>query len=142
MRTCVADVEGFTGVPEIDKRYEVTDSGEVWTKAYIKHGCNRHGPICYEVSPKRVKTRIDRRGYEVFDVSATVNGIKVRRFLRVHRAIAHAFLGEIPEGYQVNHINGDKSDNRLTNLEIVTPRENVVHSYETCLLYTSDAADE
>lgn len=47
----------------------------------------------------------------------------------VHRLVADAFLGGIPTGLCVNHINGIKDDNRLENLEIVTYKENSLHSY-------------
>lgn len=48
----------------------------------------------------------------------------------VHRLVLQAFIGDPPEGYQTNHINGDKLDNRLENLEYVTPSENVKHSWK------------
>jgi hypothetical protein len=38
----------------------------------------------------------------------------------VHRTLAQTFIGEIPEGYEVNHKNHVRDDNRLENLEIVT----------------------
>jgi hypothetical protein len=44
-----------------------------------------------------------------------------------HRIVAEAFLGNT-KGLEVNHINGDKSDNRVSNLEIVTKNENESHS--------------
>lgn len=46
----------------------------------------------------------------------------------VHRIVAETFLGE-PNGREVNHKNGDKTDNRLQNLEWVTRSENVNHNY-------------
>ena len=49
----------------------------------------------------------------------------------VHRLVARAFLGSPPSKLhsQVNHIDCNKSNNRLQNLEYVTPRENLTHSY-------------
>lgn len=41
----------------------------------------------------------------------------------VHRLVAAAFIGDC-EGYDINHKNEIKTDNRLENLEIVTRREN------------------
>ena len=48
----------------------------------------------------------------------------------LHRLVALAFIGPAPSGrHQVNHINGNKTDNRPENLEYVTPSENQFHSY-------------
>lgn len=42
----------------------------------------------------------------------------------VHRLVAQTFLGPIPKGYQVDHINRCPGDNRVENLRIVTQSEN------------------
>ena len=44
----------------------------------------------------------------------------------VHRLVASTFLGD--SELQVNHISGDKSDNSVSNLEWVTPSQNIDHS--------------
>lgn len=47
--------------------------------------------------------------------------------IRVHRAVWEAFNGPIPSGLEINHINTIRDDNRLENLEVVTPSENHLH---------------
>lgn len=50
-----------------------------------------------------------------------------------HRLIWESVHGPIPSGMQINHINGVKADNRIANLELVTPAENVHHALTTGL---------
>ncbi len=42
---------------------------------------------------------------------------------RLHRSIYEHHHGKIPKGYHVHHINGDKGDNRIENLEALTHKE-------------------
>ena len=52
----------------------------------------------------------------------------------VHRLVMQAFVGDAPEGMKdVNHISGDKTDNRLSNLEYCTRLHNVHHAWRTGL---------
>lgn len=47
----------------------------------------------------------------------------------VHRLVVASFLGPIPEGMHVNHKNGDRTDNRIENLEVVTVAQNFRHGH-------------
>lgn len=51
----------------------------------------------------------------------------------VHRLVAEEFTTEDHDGLQVNHIDGDKTNNKLSNLEWVTGSENISHAYRTGL---------
>lgn len=73
-------------------------------------------------------TQHSKTGYLI--VSPRVAGRYVAR--SVHRLIAAAFLGEAG-GRDVNHINGDKTDNALRNLEYVSRGDNHRHAYRTGL---------
>jgi hypothetical protein len=59
-------------------------------------------------------------------VAVRINGKPHTRL--VHRLVAEAFLGPCPDGKEVNHKNGVKSDPRACNLEYVTRSENMRHA--------------
>jgi len=72
---------------------------------------------------------LGKNGYFYFDEKE--GGRKVKRL--VHRAIWEAVHGPIAYGLVINHINGIKADNRIVNLELVTPRGNNRHARATGL---------
>jgi len=51
----------------------------------------------------------------------------------VHHVVYYSFSGVAPIGKEINHIDGDKTNNKLSNLELVTPSENTLHAYRNNL---------
>lgn len=76
-----------------------------------------------------LKTYPNFYGYPTVFIS--ING--ERKLKLIHRLLAIAFIPNPHNKPQVNHINGDKKDNRLENLEWCTNKENVEHAFKTGL---------
>ena len=53
-----------------------------------------------------------------------------QKFYTVHKFVYECWRGLIPDGMQIDHINDDREDNRLCNLQLLTPSENVKKSYK------------
>ena len=67
--------------------------------------------------------------YRKIDGYINTNGYILFREHNRHKILAHRFVyevfyGIIPEGMQIDHINGVKTDNRILNLRLATPKEN------------------
>ena len=76
---------------------------------------------------------INPRGHRVGHPNSNgyvlVSLYRERRKFRAHRVIWEAVHGPIPEGLEINHVNGVKTDNRIENLELVTRGENLSHAF-------------
>jgi len=74
---------------------------------------------------KLLSPKTKSNGYK--EVQIYINKKPLMKY--VHRLVAEYWIGEIPKGYNINHIDGNKANNTLENLEIVTPSQNRLHSY-------------
>lgn len=101
-----AVIETFKPVKGYEGLYEVSDYGTVRS--------------LYDGKVKYLKNVKQPNGYERI---CLYNNDK--KYLMVHRLVYEAFNGQIPEGMQIDHVNGIKNDNRLVNLRCVTHKENM-----------------
>lgn len=108
--------EVWLPVPGSDGVYEVSSLGRVRRSV---GGSNRTYP------GRIVKSSDHRSGYKY----VRINFGGKKHSCRIHTLVALAFLGPKPEGLQVNHKDGVKSNNSVTNLEYMTCSENIKHSY-------------
>lgn len=94
---------------------------------YPNYQITPDGRVFSLISNEEMTASVGSNGYK--SVTLRHDG-KTYRCL-VHRLVMGAYVGA--SDLQVNHINGDKLDNRLENLEYVTPSENVRHAFKTGL---------
>lgn len=107
-------VRGYEG------KYEVSNRGNV------KRICKGRGS-----KPGRIIHQCDHvAGYKIVSLWKDNRG---KSYL-VHRVVAAAFSGEIPDGFEINHIDGNKTNNRSDNLEIITRHENIRHAMNVGLI--------
>ena len=105
-------VLGYEGI------YEVSDLGHVRRVSEYRNG--RAGMIMAVAA--RGET-----GY--LSVALSRNGRCTNQLL--HRVVIEAFRGKRPTGMETHHIDGDKQNPRLSNLEFVTSSENTIAAYRS-----------
>lgn len=104
--------------------YYITDDGKVWS----------------ERTQKYLSFQYDKNGYVKVQMRSTDN--KSHRY-SVHRLVLENFKPvENMENLQVNHIDGDKKNNNLTNLEWTTSEENIRHAIDNNLRATINGASK
>lgn len=119
----MAAFEGWRSVVGFEQQYEVSDRGRVRRVGRAaRHGAGRGGGARVG---RIIATKIVRNGY----VSVQLWRDGRCAGLLVHRLVAQAFIGPIPDGHEVNHIDGVKTNNTAPNLEFVTRSGNLVHAY-------------
>jgi hypothetical protein len=99
------DIEEYEGL------YKVSNLGRIASYKY------KHKKICSCNSKK---------AYPIVTLCKNLTYKKIR----VHVLVAAAFIPNPENKKEVNHLNGIKTDNRVCNLEWVTPKENMIHCYK------------
>lgn len=104
-------MEEWKDIPGYEGLYQVSDQGKVKSLSRRK----AHGALYPERILRDAKSNSGYMRVVLCKESKTTNK-------SVHRLVAEAFIGE--SRLEVDHINGDKTDNRLINLRYATTRQN------------------
>lgn len=108
--------------PNFIDRYEISSKGNIRSLSFIdSYGRLRKGRV--------LKQQVNRTGYCV--VRPSYNDCKTN--VSIHRAVALAFINNPDEKENVNHIDGVKTNNDVSNLEWATASENSIHAVTTGL---------
>lgn len=117
----IVDYEGY---------YEISSFGRVKSvRRVIEHPSLVNGAK-YKTIPERIRKPNIMKGYHCIALIKD----KVTKVFRIHRLVMEHFGEAQPsEEHQVNHIDGNKSNNHIDNLEWVTPKENTLHAIKNGL---------
>jgi len=115
--------EQWKDIVGYESYYEVSNLGRI----------RRHvnSSIVSRTWPGRMLNQFTRTG-GYFHVKLYAKGHP--RIKSSHSVVMEAFVGQRIKGLQINHIDGDKSNNTIENLEYVTQLENMKHASELGLV--------
>lgn len=128
MKEVWKDVVGYEGI------YRVSSLGRVRSlDHFVKHSNGRD-----RIQKGRfLKRQFSLKGYFFVSLSRS----KKRFHTGVHRLVAMAFIKNPNNKSQVNHIDGNKINNRPSNLEWCTNQENSIHAHRNNLITTNKGED-
>ena len=104
-------IEGYNGL------YEIDTEGNVYSNKQRKER---------KLKPQRASQ--SRKGY--FQVRLFTKDYPKGRLQYVHRLAYETFVGKIDKGREIDHMDGDTTNNSIENLQLLTPRENKVKSFK------------
>ena len=114
------DIEGYEGC------YQVSNEGNLRSLDRVVKGKNK---INKTLKGRSLKSTVTAYGYKA--VVFRKNGKKEN--FRTHRLVAQSFLNNVEKKPLINHIDGDKTNNVVSNLEWCTDSENMKHAFATGL---------
>jgi len=102
-------IEEWKDIKEFGNKYKVSNLGRVKSLRFKS-----------TIRELILKAQLDNKGYYYI----MLRDGKISKVFHIHRLVALYFIGTPEKGYVVDHINNISNDNRLSNLQIITTREN------------------
>lgn len=109
------DVEGYEGL------YQVSNEGRVKSLERFVESV-AHGKPCIRHLQEKIMKPTQNKRHIYKQLALAKDGVK--EMMKIHRLVWETFVSKIPDGYEIDHINTVRTDNRLENLRCVTPKEN------------------
>lgn len=118
------EIEIWKDIPGLEQFFQVSDFGRIKRKETFLDGTGRGFP---KTIKEKILKPISMGGYLGFN-------IRNKKKMYVHRAVALAFIPNPDNKSDVNHKDGNKLNNVLSNLEWCTRKENMRHAFDNGLV--------
>lgn len=120
--------EIWKDIPNYETAYQASNLGRIRSlDRFVRNNIGKR-----LIRGQILKPVIDPNGYYHVSIKIPNSDLK-RRSVKVHRLVADTFLLKIPGKLKINHIDGDKANNGISNLEYCTTSENIKHALATGL---------
>lgn len=122
--------EVWAAIPDWVGYYEASNLGRIRSVPRVlcrPHPKNPDKEQCRPYGGKLLSPKQAKNGYLLVQLFRDNRG----SMRSIHRLVLSAFTGHEEKQMDVNHINGDRTDNRLGNLEWATRQENLHHAADT-----------
>jgi hypothetical protein len=116
-------MEIWSKIKETNYRYSISTYGNVKKEFEIIERSNKRKQVLKE---KIIKPIANKYGY--LKVRCSIDSCKVKN-IYIHKLVARYFVNNLDNKPQVNHIDGNKTNNNVNNLEWVTAKQNVQHAW-------------
>ena len=93
---------------------------------FSNYAANKNGKVINVKTGKNIKTSNSGNGYLKFNIYN--EKLEKPYTYSHHRFVYEVFKGPIPKCFEIDHLNNLKTDNRIKNLQLLTPKQNVQKS--------------
>jgi hypothetical protein len=101
-----------------------------WIEVFENYIISEYGNFKNKKTGRMLNITISPKGYKIVQVRSRGKSLTIR----VHRTVYEKFIGLLPNKHEVNHIDGNKSNNHYSNLEAVTHHQNILHAVKIGLI--------